>query len=173
MNKLERIKRLVSIDEDFFPKRLKEAIELSGLGTTELAGKIGRQRQQINRYITYQVPPLRIFRKLCIELQVDPKVLLGLDWEGCDKYPENGVIYIWSINSNFDAIRWICPACVRKNIEYGNWGFLLPAGVEGLDGYIAADVKKISEHKFFCEYEDCDEFYWKLYELEDQIKNKS
>ena len=172
MNKAKRIKRLMIVDENAFPNRLRESIVLSGMEKMELAEKIDRQSGQIHRYLTYQIPPLKIFRQLCVELQVDPKVLLGLSWENCDDNPEIGVIYVWNINSDFNTIRWVCPKCKRKNVTYGEWMVYSVKEIPMLDNYAEVSIKKIIEQEFVCEYDDCSECYGRLYELEDKIKDK-
>ena len=161
------------VDENAFSNRLKESIILSGIKKIAVAEKIGRQPQQVQRYMSSdQFPSLKIFRQLCIELQVDPKILLGLSWENCDDNPEIGVIYVWNINSDFNTIRWVCPRCKRKNVTYGEWMIYSVKEIPMLDNYVEVSIKKIIEQEFVCEYDDCSECYGRLYELEDKIKDK-
>ena len=100
MSRARNIKRLISTSEtkkDFlvlFSKILKDALKFSDTDEFELSKKIGKTRQQIGRYISLdscnkQVPKLLGFRQLCIELQVDPMVLLGLEWVDCENNPES------------------------------------------------------------------------------------
>lgn len=175
--KAKNIKRIMSEGDNIFCVRLKEARLLSGLTRRELGRKIGKTDQQIQRYESLNVkekqyPTLQGFKNLCIELQVIPSWLLGIVWNNCEKNPESGIIYTWKIVYDYTAIHWICPKCKRKNVTYGEWGEM--KRVKQLNAPTIYDlvlnIEKLKCENYICEYDDCGEYYERLYEIEDKVK---
>lgn len=138
-------------DENTFSKMLRKIRLERKLTKKQLAVMIGKQEQQIQRYETLknttnkQLPPLDVFKKLCIALQVLPGELLGLKFIESNKPLNSGIIYEWKVKK--DAVYWICPECNRKNITYNDF----------------SRHKKLLKHQqFLCEYDDCGKFFDKL-----------
>ena len=92
-----------------------------------------------------QSPPLDVFKKICLVLQVDANKLLGLKWVQDDTIEL--VITDWTLKNDI-SLHWICPKCNRENITYNN------------------DYKKnkelIFKQGYECEYNDCLNFFDRL-----------
>lgn len=138
-------------NKNTFSKMLR-AIRLERkLTQKQLAVMIGKCEQQIQRYESLennqnkQMPPLSVFKDLCIALQVSPERLLGLKFIESDKPLKSGIIYEWTLVK--DKLMWKCPGCNRNNITYNDF---------------SKNKKLLKEQQFLCEYDDCGKFYNKL-----------
>jgi transcriptional regulator with XRE-family HTH domain len=142
--------------EDLFGKMLRVIILEKKLKQKQLAIMIGKCEQQIQRYESLddspnkQMPPLNVFKDLCIALQVSPERLLGLEFVVSDKPLKSGIgiIYEWKLVK--DKLYWTCPECNRKNIIYNDF---------------SKNKKILKEQEFLCEYDDCGKFFNKLSEI--------
>ncbi|MCK5506178.1 MAG: helix-turn-helix transcriptional regulator [Thermodesulfovibrionia bacterium] len=110
-------------DVNPFPVKLKEIRIKRGLQPAELARRIHKANTQIYRYEMdwneneRQQPSLDVFRKICVELQIDPKELLGLKWRCGETIKE---YHIKKPDVNGDLVfHWKCPNCSIKNVAFG------------------------------------------------------
>lgn len=69
----------MEVEELFFARKLKEVRTRRGLNQKELAEKLGIDPNRISNWeLGYHLPPLNVFRKLCVVLGVAPGELLNL-----------------------------------------------------------------------------------------------
>lgn len=151
--KQKKYKRLVPVDGHDFRAILKKIRLDKKLTTPQLGLKINRRGQQIQRYETppsvgveSQIPPATVLRDLCLALQVDANVLLGLVWEQSDERFENNVIYEWKLKG--DKLFWWCPICRRENVTYNDY---------------SKKPSLLKTQSVQCEYDDCGSYFEKLY----------
>lgn len=121
------------------------------LSRKQLGIKVGKTEQQIQRYETvsgtgvHQLPPISVLKNMCVALQVDANMLLGLVWNQSDKPFNHNVVYEWKLKG--DKLFWICPLCRKENVTYNNF------------------IKKpslIKRQSVQCEYYDCGAYFEKL-----------
>ena len=153
-NKNYKFRNLASTNENSdyfdFPEIFKKLRQEKLLSRKQIAEKIGKTIQQVQRYETnfydadHQNPPLDVFKKLCLILQVDANTLLGLKWINEDVPADVGVIFDWELKNEI-ALHWVCPMCHTENITYN-------------DGY-KKNKELIYKHHFQCEYSDCGAFF--------------
>lgn len=123
---------LVSITKEFFnstllKKRRKEIPYSSASGfrkymsKAQVGRRIGVTGGQICRYESTkegrQYPKLRIFKRLCILFQIDPKDLLGLTWINGSLVDQDGKLHL-DPEKNFINEYRVCHNCHRLFIDY-------------------------------------------------------
>jgi transcriptional regulator with XRE-family HTH domain len=133
MKKKKVFKLVWKVDNKYsLPAILKEKRLALKLSRSKLGRMVGKKPAQIQRYESklsnQQIPPLQVFTRLCVALQIEPNDLLGLHWTYIDYIPEPGVIYDWSVDEvqsiaekEFKRMVWHCPKCNQKNYEYDAW----------------------------------------------------
>ncbi len=123
---------LVSITKEFFngtllKKRRKEISYSPNSGfrkymsKAQVGRKVGVSGGQICRYestkIGRQYPRLKVFKKLCILFQIDPKDLLGLTWIDGRLVDNDGKLHL-DPEKNFINEYRVCHHCNRLFIDY-------------------------------------------------------
>jgi len=99
-----------------FNEKLRQVRIEKNFSKVGLARAIGREWLQIKRYEeNEQFPPLDIFKRLCLVLQVDPSWFLGLEWKS--KVVE-GTIFKWYLSNHNSVLHWCCANCKANNVEY-------------------------------------------------------
>jgi len=99
-----------------FNEKLRQVRNEKNFSKVGLARAIGREWLQIKRYEeNEQFPPLDVFKRLCLVLQVDPSWFLGLEWKS--KAVE-GTIFKWYLSNHNTVLHWCCDSCKANNVEY-------------------------------------------------------
>lgn len=148
---MKKFKKLEVIDEFVFPIMLKKIRLQMKMTKKQLGIKVGRTEQQIQRYETidgigrHQLPPLFVFRNICVALQVDANMLLGTFWKHSDKPFNHNVVYEWNLKG--DTLHWICPMCRKENITYNDF---------------RKKPSLINKQSVQCEYDECGAYFEKL-----------
>lgn len=152
--KEKKFKKLVPVSNFDFRSILRQVRLERKFSALQLGEKIHRSEGQIHRYEAYpgmtttesQYPPLIVIRDLCLSLQIDANMLLGLVWEQSDERYETDMVYEWTLKG--DKLFWWCPVCRRENVTYNDF------------------VKKpslIKTQSVQCEYDDCGSYFEKLH----------
>lgn len=148
---MKKFKKLEIVNEHSFPIILKKIRHQMNLSRKQLGIKVGKTEQQIQRYETvkgagvYQFPPLNVLKNICVALQVDANMLLGLVWNQSDKPFNHSIVYEWNLKG--DSIHWICPICRKENITYNDF---------------RKKPSLIKTQSLQCEYDDCGVYFEKL-----------
>lgn len=153
MIKAEKVRHLIFIkkgDKKEIGKRFRESRKLAGITRKNLAEHINKGPQQINRYEDgAQMPSLEVFSQICSYLEIDPKIILGLEWKDAKERPNCHYIYSWKIVGDYRKIKWICPECGEMNIIYGDWNIYKGHYIKDLDvGKL--NVSKIEGEEYIC-----------------------
>ena len=100
-NDMEPFRIKSNFSKDNFSKCVRHYREKYKMSREELGILLGRDKQQIMRYEIggkdLQMPPLDIFAKLCVILQVEPNEMLNVEKVNIIDEPEEGFVYEWSM----------------------------------------------------------------------------
>lgn len=146
------IKKIIADDYELFPIKLKQLRIERNWTRKVFAEKIGKTIQQVTRYETKnmngdnQKPPLDVFIKICLVLQVDANVILGMSSK--DEMVEiETALKVTKYKLVKDALHWWCPKCNNENISYNDF---------------SKNINLLKTQTLQCEYLNCCMFYSKL-----------
>lgn len=162
--KISKVSRLSLHNENFrydFSKRLKYYREKT-MDIQNFAKTLGKNVWQVKRYESgQQHPSLETFSKICIILQIDPMVFLGMQSTKFVVAGNKKLIYSWNLkcvnSSGTFGLYWVCPICNELNVEYFQ--------------KFPNKVEKFSGIKFYCYF--CGNLSNKLYQLTDERLNSA